>query len=98
MLVTTPDYGCIASAIQALIGLMSVLYPIGLYDKEQVAFGALWHIDNMKCIPLFCLKSVDALCRIWLSFITKGTAVSPISIGMFGSRHDSMQLRGISHR
>lgn len=29
--------GCIVSAIQALIGLMSVLYPNGLSDKDQVA-------------------------------------------------------------
>lgn len=38
-LVTTMDYGYIASVIQAPTGLMSVLCPNGLYDKDQVASG-----------------------------------------------------------
>lgn len=50
-LVMTRDCGCIASAIQALIGLMSVHCPNGLYDKgHRVVYDV--GVENHETLKL----------------------------------------------
>lgn len=68
ILVTTKDCGCTASATQAAIGPMNVLYPNGLCDKGSVFYYRKRQeyslLDIMKFVPWWEQDSqLEEFCR-----------------------------------